>query len=110
ARTFYMTDAERALLNNGEIQHSVPRELVEQKAMTCATYYILAAFCAWDGGRLETFEEYNAAYGGRATWGGTTAAGRTYPWGSEVATRALGFGSIGNHVVAPTNNYGYTPD
>jgi formylglycine-generating enzyme required for sulfatase activity len=101
SRTFWMSAAES--VHTGEIQHSVPRERVEEKAMTCATYYILAAFCAWDGGRLETFAEYNAAYGGGP------GTGRTFPWGSEAASRAIGFSSIGSHVVAPTNNYGYLP-
>jgi len=100
SRTFYMTDAERALMGNAEGQHVVPRERVEEKALTCVTYYMLAAFCAWDGGRLETFAEYNAAYGG------ASGSGRRFPWGAEVASRSLGFAtSGGNTTVGPTNNY-----
>jgi hypothetical protein len=102
-RTFYMTDTERALLGNGEEQHLVSREREEEKAMTCATYFILAAFCAWDGGRLETYAEYNAAYGGNGT------IGRTYPWGSDAATRALGYASVGSHIASPNVNWGFTP-
>ena len=100
-RTFWMTNAERAL--TGETQHLVSRDRVEQKAMTCGTYYIYAAFCAWDGGRLETFDEYNAAYGGNGS------AGRVYPWGSDVASRAIGFEDLFTATVAPITNYGYVP-
>ncbi len=100
-RTLYLTDAERA--ESGESQHLVSRARVEQKSMTCATYFILAAFCAWDGGRLETFEEYNAAYGGNGS------AGRVYPWGSDAASRPIGFDDMFSSVVSPRNNYGYVP-
>ena len=107
ARTFYLTDAELAALNpdanNRETQHVVDRDRVEQKAMNCATYYMLAAFCAWDGGRLETLADYNAAYGGNGP------SGRRYPWGSDGTTRAIGFADALSPNVAPTKDYGYTP-
>ncbi|MBX3186727.1 MAG: hypothetical protein KF819_06915 [Labilithrix sp.] len=106
SRTFYLTDDERVF--SGEAQHVVSRERVEQKSMTCVTYFILAAFCAWDGGRLETLDEYYAAYGGNGSGNGMSN-GRRFPWGSDVASRAIGFASSGSHVVGPTNNYGYTP-
>jgi hypothetical protein len=35
---------------------------------------MIAAFCAWDGGRVETYEEHTAAWGTG-----------TYPWGEEPA-------------------------
>lgn len=114
ARTFYVSDAELADINAQlgptaglEIQHSVARDREEQKSMTCATYYILAAFCAWDGGRLETPNDYNGAYGGNYYAGGNTGKGTWYPWGNDTSTRPIGFASVGSHIVAPTD--GYTP-
>jgi hypothetical protein len=115
ARTFWLSAAESA--NTGEIQHLVSRARVERKAMVCTTYYIYAAFCAWDGGRLETFDEYNAAYGGNGS------AGRAYPWSSAsivnittdplsaatFAGRAIGFGDLFDSRVAPIDSYGYVP-
>jgi hypothetical protein len=41
------------------------------KPMNCIPYYLAAAFCAWDGGRLPTEPEH------AAIWGAST-----YPWGS----------------------------
>jgi len=40
------------------------------KSMNCGLYWVYAAFCAWDGGRLPIISEVSSAYG--------TAA---YPWG-----------------------------
>jgi formylglycine-generating enzyme required for sulfatase activity len=41
------------------------------KALNCVAYPLAAAFCAWDGGRLQTKAEHDAAWG----------AG-VYPWGA----------------------------
>lgn len=102
-RTYYTSAAENTMVGIGESLMLVSQERSDQKAMTCTTYFILAAFCAWDGGRLETWEEYNAAYGGGP------GTGRTYPWGSDVPSRAIGFSDLFSPQVAPTNNYGYVP-
>ncbi|MBN9166027.1 MAG: hypothetical protein BGO98_00135 [Myxococcales bacterium 68-20] len=110
SRTFFTTAAEDAAAGIGESRvNGVSRERAEEKAMSCATYYILAAFCAWDGGRLETIDEYNAAYGG------TASSGRIYPWDATAynqtppASRPIGFVDLRSPSVAPRNNYGYTP-
>ena len=110
SRTFFTTAQEDASTGLGESRvNGVSRERAEEKAMNCVTYYILAAFCAWDGGRLETLAEYNAAYGGAAS------AGRIYPWDATPynqtppASRPIGFSDLYSPVVAPTNNYGYAP-
>jgi formylglycine-generating enzyme required for sulfatase activity len=42
------------------------------KALNCVPYPLAAAFCAWDGGRLQTNEEHDLAYGAAA-----------YPWGAS---------------------------
>ena len=109
ARTFHLTDAELAQFGDGEIQHTVPAERLAEKALECTNYYMLAAFCAWDGGRLETLDEYNAAYGGDGT------NGQLYPWQSPgqsntdaAVTRALGFYDAENSNIFP--NYNYNPN
>ncbi len=43
---------------------------LDKKALNCVSFYMLAAFCAWDGGRLPTTTELDAAWGAE-----------TYPWG-----------------------------
>jgi hypothetical protein len=35
----------------------------DEKPMNCGTYWIYAAFCAWDGGRMPTQAEINDAWG-----------------------------------------------
>jgi hypothetical protein len=54
----------------------------DEKPMNCAAYWMYAAFCAWDGGRMPTEAEMNEAYG--AT---------NYPWG----TATFGFPLDGAH-------------
>jgi hypothetical protein len=43
-----------------------------EKPLNCVPYPLGAAFCAWDGGRLETSDEHDAAWGSG-----------TYPWGAS---------------------------
>lgn len=109
ARTFYLTEAERTKLIVPETQHLVPPDRLAEKAMNCGTYYIYAAFCAWDGGRLETLDDYRAAYGSDFASGTGGIRGRQYPWGSDVATRTIGFGTFGSNVLSPTTNFVYSP-
>jgi formylglycine-generating enzyme required for sulfatase activity len=53
----------------------------ENKAMSCATWFEMFAFCAWDGRRLPTEAEWNYAAAGGAEQ-------RQYPWGSTVIDAA----------------------
>ena len=49
------------------------------KSMNCGTYWIYAAFCAWDGGRLPTLAEVEAVWGpGQYPW--TNKVGATAPF------------------------------
>ncbi|MEA2749911.1 MAG: hypothetical protein QOI41_4054 [Myxococcales bacterium] len=45
---------------------------LDRLPLNCVTYPMLAAFCAWDGARLETNDEFNAAFGSAS-----------YPWGNN---------------------------
>ncbi len=56
---------------------------LDRLPLNCVPYPLAAAFCAWDGGRLQTFEENAAAYGPGL-----------YPWGN--APEAGGFALINN--------------
>lgn len=53
-----------------------PQSIYDTKSMTCLNYLMAQSFCVWDGGRLETLPEWQAAWG----------AG-TYPWTSATETR-----------------------
>jgi hypothetical protein len=56
---------------------------LDRLPLNCVTYPVMAAFCAWDGGRLQTFEENATAYGGS-----------TYPYGNTPAPG--GFREVNN--------------
>lgn len=62
------------------------REVYDRKVMNCVNWYMLAAFCIWDGGRLPTGGELQRAWRG-------TAASRAYPWGTgtNFYERALAY-------------------
>jgi len=62
----------------------------EQLPITCVSWPLAFAFCAWDGGRLPTEAEWNYA----AAAGGEQ---RPYPWGSQApdASRAV-YGCLGD--------------
>jgi hypothetical protein len=49
---------------------------LDRLPLNCVPYPVMAAFCAWDGGRLQTWEENSAAYGpGLYPWGNAPEAG-----------------------------------
>lgn len=54
---------------------------LDRLPLNCVPYPLAAAFCAWDGGRLQTWEENSAAFGPD-----------TYPWGN--APDAGGFTDV----------------
>ena len=71
-RTFWLPTKANTV-DNGDIDHGFSKDVLDTKAQNCFTGPILAAFCAWDGGRLPTMGELRAALGGR-----------TYPWGNTA--------------------------
>lgn len=66
----------------GDGVHGYPQDVLDTKALNCVTEPMLAAFCAWDGGRLESAAEQAEMYGPAL-----------YPWGSSP--EAAGFGPAG---------------
>jgi formylglycine-generating enzyme required for sulfatase activity len=93
ARTYWLPDDVNARMND---KQQYPQDVLDDKMMNCVTSYMLAAFCAWDGGRLPTREEWNAAWGSA-----------TYPWGSSPAPAgwpaALTSDPAGNPAASPAN-------
>jgi hypothetical protein len=73
ANTFYWDNATRASL--GLPPRRFTQAQYDEKSMNCGAYWMYAAFCAWDGGRMPTTAEMNDA------WGATN-----YPWGTATYT------------------------
>jgi len=58
------------------------------KPMNCTPYWIAAAFCAWDGGRLPTQAESNAVYGTSSYPWGASLYPNPYPGNTAILTNA----------------------
>lgn len=68
---------------------------LDKKALNCVSYYMLQAFCAWDGGRLPTQAELDASWGAE-----------TYPWGETVPFYANFNGAVVTNGPKDLANYG----
>jgi formylglycine-generating enzyme required for sulfatase activity len=80
ARTYWMSDAEnKALGETGT--HPFSKDVLDQKALNCVDWYMVQAFCVWDGGRIATSAEIKAAWEG--------GEGRAYPWGNTFDNARL---------------------
>ncbi len=76
APTYWMPKADRTAQQPNDVGSLYSKDYLDQKPLNCVNAVMLAAFCAWDGGRLPTITEIDAAWNGPAT--------RTYPWGTQV--------------------------
>ena len=80
ARTYYLPPAvNAAMCETGKTcAQKYDQATLDKKMLNCVTFYVLSAFCAWDGGRLASFDEMNLAWNG-------VGQTRTYPWGNSPA-------------------------
>jgi hypothetical protein len=75
ASTYWFSDAELSS-EVGSPPRPFPRDYYDIKSMNCTPYWMAAAFCAWDGGRLPNYQETNAIYpSNTGNGGGPWAAG-----------------------------------
>ncbi len=74
ARTYRLPDAVNTKLFADVQQY--PQDILDQKPQQCVTFFMVAAFCAWDGGRMPTLTELDYA------WDQGQPAKYTYPWGT----------------------------
>lgn len=97
ARTYRLPDDVNTNLFADVQQYS--QDVLDRKALQCVTWYMVAAFCAWDGGRMPTLDEINFAFDGGQP------AQHTYPWGNtpepagwnaeyDTAADAKSFGTV----------------
>ncbi len=81
------SDFENALVNSPNATYTVSAGPNEQKPINGVTWYEAFAFCVWDGGRLPTVAEHEAAaFGGEQQ--------RVYPWGSSYDASKVATGTI----------------
>jgi formylglycine-generating enzyme required for sulfatase activity len=66
---------------NAKVLAENTKEALDRKPLNCVPWYVLFAFCVWDGGRLPTDAEFGFALAGGADQ-------RPFPWGN-VPTNQL---------------------
>lgn len=78
--TYRMPDAVQVDVLH-DIPHRYPQEVLDAKALNCATALMLMAFCEWDwpGSRLPIYAET------RWAWHGGDLEGHKFPWGNTPA-------------------------
>ncbi len=96
--TYWMTPAVQTSLQDSA--HGQSQDTADTKGLQCVNYLMAQAFCIWDGGRLQTVAEYNAAWGASTyAWGATptpkgqgsaTFAGNRFPTATDASLRAAG--------------------
>lgn len=88
ARTFFSAGIDavvKSLSTDPEVLAANTKEALDQKPLNCTPWFVLYAFCIWDGGRLPTVAEWLfAAEGGgeqrRFPWGNPFAPAELAPW------------------------------
>jgi len=84
-----------------EIPGAVPehsQEVYDTKAMNCIDYLVAEAFCVWDGGRLESLDEWKAAIGtGTYPWSATSSAQPKQQAGNSYAGCRFPTATDGSH-------------
>ena len=74
ARTYRLPDDVNTRLFADVQQY--PQDVLDMKAQQCTTFFMIAAFCAWDGGRMPTLTELDYA------WDKGEPTTHLYPWGN----------------------------
>jgi formylglycine-generating enzyme required for sulfatase activity len=79
ARTYRLPDDVNTRLW-GDTQE-YPQDVTDKKPQQCTTFFMFAAFCAWDGGTLPTLDQLQYAWDA----GDPTNPKHLYPWGGTPA-------------------------
>ena len=95
ANTYYWDHAVlKAHFGNTIAARRYTKAQYDEKPMNCGAYWMYAAFCAWDGGRMPTPAEVDEAYGAAV-----------YPWGTATFTFPVSPGGGAYQYEATANYY-----
>jgi sulfatase modifying factor 1 len=84
---------------NQKVLSENTKDALDKKALNCVSWYVLFAFCVWDGGRLPTDAEW-----GYALAGGSDQ--RAFPWGDVPKNNLAEIGDNNQLSFVPTWDYG----
>jgi hypothetical protein len=100
ARTYRLPDAINTGMSDPQYY---TQAFLDDRALNCVTIPMLAAFCAWDGGKLATKEQLDAAWGaGKYPWGDTSdPLGYQFVWPSDPMGVGFEKGAYGPFQASP---------
>ena len=100
ARTYRLPDAVNATMSDPQYY---TQAFLDDRALNCVTVPMLAAFCAWDGGKLATKEQIDAAWGSKKyPWGDTSdPLGYQFVWPTDPMGAGFQKGAYGAFQAAP---------
>ncbi len=88
ARTYRLPDAINTRMSDPQY---FTQAVLDERPINCVTAYMLAAFCAWDGGKMPTRQLIDYAWGAQKyPWGTADPAGYSFAYPADPVG-ALGF-------------------
>ncbi len=76
----------KSLYGAGNFSARISQNETDKKSMNCAPYWMAAAFCAWDGGFLPTYEEYIQVWARKPN-----NSLQTFPWGADAVGKVFDY-------------------
>jgi hypothetical protein len=104
ARTFRLPDAVNTRIGDKQFY---TQDVYDAKPLNCVPAYMMAAFCFWDGGRLPSLAEFNAAWGGSTYPWGAAPAPAGWPTAYDSDATGIPFTPAGGDVKRANYNYNY---
>jgi hypothetical protein len=104
ARSFRLPDGINADFGD---EQDYTQDFDDERALNCVTAYIIAAFCAWDGGHMPTRQQIDYLWASSMPWaGGAPAGGYNQAYGMDP------MGTFGTEVFTsgPSKAAPFTPD
>ena len=93
-RTYWFDAAESAYFYEVARPASNTKDVLDEKSMNCMTPIMFTAFCAWDGGYMQSQDAISKAYGPSAwPWGATPTPTDAV---AKIANYNAGTGGFGN--------------
>ncbi len=94
--TYWLSETELKKHFAGHPARRFTQAQYDEKSINCSPYWMYAAFCTWDGGRMPTTAEIQKVWP-------ATSGNQVYPWGQYATTKPVAATDAPVAPAAPTN-------